>query len=307
MLTPFRTEQIAERERMMAEAQSLVAQASGARPALPDALARLPVLLFEPHWPSLRDLIASVPLDTLGNYRSTLGPIARYQGESEIARTIVRDILPSGPGTEPGTSRFLSAIAMQRLGAALAHRRGRPRYRASAGWRRTTAGWRGAAASSGQAEGQLHLGAVSARGGRFGTAHEQATRALCRCHRPRQPLALLAAHRLLGELDTDAGRYDDAASHLDAALALADACAAPYERALTLLALAALRAAHGRPRTRNASLDEVRAICTPLGAPALARADALACGLPRRRSRRCLPRRPLRARGRGAAPRRRRA
>ena len=35
------------------------------------------------------------------------------------------------------------------------------------------------------------------------------------------------------------------ARHLDAALALADACAAPYERALTLLALAELRAASG--------------------------------------------------------------
>ena len=39
--------------------------------------------------------------------------------------------------------------------------------------------------------------------------------ALAHATEPRQPLALLAAHRLLGELDTDAGRYADAATHLD--------------------------------------------------------------------------------------------
>ena len=50
----------------------------------------------------------------------------------------------------------------------------------------------------------------------------------------------LAAHRTLGELDSVAGRHADAAAHLDQALGLAEACAAPYERALTLLALALL-------------------------------------------------------------------
>ena len=97
---------------------------------------------------------------------------------------------------------------------------------------------------------------------------------------PRQPLALLAAHRLLGELDTEAGRYADAARHLTASLALADACAAPYERALTLLALAALHAAQGNSDEARGPLDEARATFARLDAqPALARADALAARL----------------------------
>src|SRR5205823_4890665 len=87
-------------------------------------------------------------------------------------------------------------------------------------------------------------------------------------------------HRLLGELDTDAHRFDCAQIHFDASLALADACAAPYERALILLALAHLRAATNQRADAISSLDEVRAICEPLGAkPALARADALAARL----------------------------
>jgi DNA-binding CsgD family transcriptional regulator len=94
---------------------------------------------------------------------------------------------------------------------------------------------------------------------------------------PRQPLALLAAHRLLGELDTVAGRYDEAVKHLAASLTLADACHAPYDRALTLLGLAELRVATDEVDTARTLLDEVRAICTPLAAkPALIRADTLA-------------------------------
>ncbi len=54
------------------------------------------------------------------------------------------------------------------------------------------------------------------------------------------------------------------------------ACAAPYERALTLLALAELAVAKGEDREASRLADEVRALCTPLGAkPALARADTL--------------------------------
>ena len=59
--------------------------------------------------------------------------------------------------------------------------------------------------------------------------------------------------------------------------AIAGACEAPYERALTLLAMAALRAAPGDHAEAKRLLDGVKAICTPLAAkPTLAQADALA-------------------------------
>jgi ATP/maltotriose-dependent transcriptional regulator MalT len=132
----------------------------------------------------------------------------------------------------------------------------------------------------GLSEGQALWAQYHRQAGDNEAAYKHAARALAHATAPHQPLALLAAHRLLGELDTDAGRYDEAASHLDESLRLADACAAPYERALTLLAMAELRAATGDADAANRLLAAVRAICEPLGAqPALARADALAARL----------------------------
>jgi ATP/maltotriose-dependent transcriptional regulator MalT len=111
-------------------------------------------------------------------------------------------------------------------------------------------------------------------------AREHAERALTRATELRQPLALLGAHRLIGELEIEAGQFERAAAHLDGSLALAEACGAPYERALTLLAFAELRAATGETEQAGKLLNEVRAICEPLGAKRpLTRVDALAARL----------------------------
>ena len=83
--------------------------------------------------------------------------------------------------------------------------------------------------------GALAVGATTASGRawpprpatRWRRAHTEA--ALARATEPRQPLALLAAQRTLGELDSATGRHAAATAHLDAALALAAACAAPYD------------------------------------------------------------------------------
>jgi DNA-binding CsgD family transcriptional regulator len=182
--------------------------------------------------------------------------------------------LPDGAETEPGTSYY--NLAPQRAAAAWAIETGdldaaRSWLRAHDRW----LAWNGAVL--GRSEGQALWAAYHRATGDAAAAHESASRALRHATDPRQPLALLAAHRLLGALATDAGRFDAAAAHLDQSLALADACAAPYERALTLLARAALRAATGERAAAATLLDDARAICMPLGArPALARADALA-------------------------------
>jgi ATP/maltotriose-dependent transcriptional regulator MalT len=131
-----------------------------------------------------------------------------------------------------------------------------------------------------RAEGALGWAAYHRAAGDLVAARQHAERALAHASEPRQPLALLTAHRALGELATADGRHVEAQTHLDAALALADACAAPYERALTLLALVELRAVAGERDGARSMLDEVRAILEPLDAkPALARADKLAAAL----------------------------
>jgi DNA-binding CsgD family transcriptional regulator len=104
-----------------------------------------------------------------------------------------------------------------------------------------------------------------------------ASQSLADASEPRQPLALLAAHRCMGILDTDAGLVEAARDHFASALALADACAAPFPRARTLLASVGLHAATGNRKAALAALDEARSIGVRLDAlPTLAHADALA-------------------------------
>jgi DNA-binding CsgD family transcriptional regulator len=66
-------------------------------------------------------------------------------------------------------------------------------------------------------------------------------------------LATLAAHRLLAECDTAAGRHAEAATHLERALALADSSVSPHERARVLLGLAGGNAAAGWPEAAQAA------------------------------------------------------
>jgi DNA-binding CsgD family transcriptional regulator len=208
-----------------------------------------------------------------------LGAVLLAQGDAEALRPLIAQLLPDGPGAEPGGVYFQSAVALQRAAATLALRAGDlPTAR---GWLEAHDRWLAWSGTVlGQSEGQALWARYHRQLGNNREASEHAKRALAHATEPRQPLALLAAHRLLGALATDAGRFDDAARHLDASLAVAAACAAPYERALTLLAMAERCLAMGTPTEAATLLDEMRAICTPLGAtPALARADALAVRL----------------------------
>jgi hypothetical protein len=107
-------------------------------------------------------------------------------------------------------------------------------------------------------------------------ARTAATTALHHASNPRQPLALIAAHRTLGELLTVGGQHDEAAQHLSASLELADACSALFERALTQVALAELHIAADRKGVARELLDEAHAVCDQLGArPTLNRIAAL--------------------------------
>jgi DNA-binding NarL/FixJ family response regulator len=80
---------------------------------------------------------------------------------------------------------------------------------------------------------------------------------------------LVAAHQLLGHLAKDAGQWPDAQQHLVSALDLAGACAAPFERAQALMALAELRLVEGRRGDAEPLLVEARAIAAALGAARL--------------------------------------
>jgi DNA-binding CsgD family transcriptional regulator len=208
-----------------------------------------------------------------------LGPLLRAQGDPEAAWTQVREHSPAGPQAAPGSGRCDERLVLQRLAAHLAIDAGDlPAARAWLEAHDRWLAWSGAVL--GQAEGQLGWAAYHRTAGDLAQARIHAQRAFTVASNPRQPLALLVAHRTLGELDTLDGHHGEAGDHFDPALTLADACVAPYERALTLLALAELRAAIGDSDHARAVIDEARAILEPLEArPALARAAALAATL----------------------------
>ncbi|HEU5424681.1 MAG TPA: response regulator transcription factor, partial [Nitrolancea sp.] len=200
-------------------------------------------------------------------------------GDTALAWSLVGAWLADGPETPPGNTIYTCAIVLQRLAAALALDAGDlPTAQAWLEAHDHWLAWNGTVL--GQVEGALGWAEYHRAAGDLAAAREHADRALAHATEPRQPLALLAAHRLLGELATEAGDHAATAANLAEALALADACAAPYERALTLLALAELHAATSEREAASAVLTEARALLEPLEArPALARADVVAARL----------------------------
>ncbi len=241
---------------------------------------RLPLLVIAGEWAEAWDLALIVaqmrPVAWQRYLYGATATLALARGEHAFLRRLIDDTFPAGPITPPGNLWFDYGVAMQRAGAALAITTGdlptaRQWLEAHDRW----LAWSGAVL--GQADGYLAWAVYWQAMGDDAQARACAIQALAHAADPRQPLVALAAHRCLGELDTARGSYDEADMNLQESLTLADACAAPYERAQTLLAHATLAHARGDATNARALLAECQAICTPLGAgPTLARADALA-------------------------------
>jgi DNA-binding CsgD family transcriptional regulator/tetratricopeptide (TPR) repeat protein len=278
VMVPYRADRPAEWDRLAEEAERAWTRADDAPADLPEGFARLPVLLLAGRWSTARELALAVYADG-GSYKATaaraLAMLAREQGDMALARRLIEDELPAGPDTPEGTANFSTVLLLQRLAAALALDAGD----ASEAREWLTAHDRWVAwseAALGQAESQIEWAAYHRAAGDMVLARRHAERALAGATELHQPLALLAAHRLIGECDATAHRFVEASGHLDQALTLANACAAPYERALTLLALAELRLTSGESAAVRPLVEESRGICASLGArPALARAEAL--------------------------------
>lgn len=107
--------------------------------------------------------------------------------------------------------------------------------------------WRGARPGGG------HLGWAHYchENGDLPAAEAQAQTALAKTSDLRQPLGLIAANRLLGELAMQRGNHDIARIHRRESLALAEACAAPYKIVLTQLALAGFHVATWNVRSHG--------------------------------------------------------
>ncbi len=204
-----------------------------------------------------------------------LGRRAQARGEFEQAWHEIRHILPRGPATEPGDCVYRGAEELQRLAVELALKE--DNLSAAHDWLQAHERWLDwSGALTGRAEGLMLWAQYHLASGESALAREYAARALALASDPRQPLALIAIHRYLGRLNLLDLQLATAETHLRESVQLADACAAPFERALTLLELAELRLAQRQTDDANVFLDEAQAICVPLGArPTLERVAAL--------------------------------
>ncbi len=201
--------------------------------------------------------------------------LARYCGDRELVWSEIRRVMPDGPSTELGNHRYWTLDDLMRLAAAQALDDGDLILACS--WLEAhdrLLAWSGAVL--GQAENALLWARYHYLTGDAAVTRQCVELALALASDPRQPLMLIAAHRFLGRLDTEAHRFDASENHLQQSLNLSDACDAPFERALTLLELAELRVAQRRTDEAITLLDEIQATCEPLNAnPTLDRVDAL--------------------------------
>ncbi|MFW6074492.1 MAG: LuxR C-terminal-related transcriptional regulator, partial [Chloroflexota bacterium] len=267
---PYRTEQMAERHRLLADAELAWDRAVGTTlGASHRTQCGLLVDLLEGRWNEARELarqgISGPNSHLVQGAVTNLGVLARHQGEAGVAWEQVNTLLPEGPHTEPGDSFFPHALAAQRLAAELALdaddlNEARRWIEAHGHW----LDWSGAQLWRG--DHHLLLTRYHHIAGEMDSARQHAETALQYASDPRQPLVLLAAHRFLGHFKIDIGEFDDARDHLQASLDLAERCEAPYEIALTKLEFAELAVQTDEAGEATRLLREVRAICEHLGA-----------------------------------------
>lgn len=287
VVLPYRADDIAARTRAVNfctdVSERLIALGVHGDAAIP-GLARLPLLILEGRWRQARQ-IASHPdplnrANTLHSTISFLGPLARYQGDRATAWRCVHEAWPQGPATEPGDQFVPFTLPLLLLAAAAAL--DVDDLAAARTWLDAHRRWLDfTGATLGRSEGQVLEASWQRAAGDDARARDHATRALRLASAPRQPLALIAAQRFLGTLAADAGDAPLAERYFAAALTLADACRAPHERALTLLASAEAPAKRGERDRAAPLLGELREICVPLDAHfALTQAEQLAALLP---------------------------
>jgi DNA-binding CsgD family transcriptional regulator len=239
---------------------------------MPARAATLPLLVVDGNWDEAHDLatvtrVQGSPLERQMAV-TILGNLARYQGDTDLAWQMVRELLPRGPASEPEDALFPYAIETLRLAARLSLDASdipgaRDWLAAHDRWLE----WSGAV--RGRAEGRMLRARMFLVQDDLVEAEREAQAALRLACDPRQPLVQLETFHLLGTVSVKAEDYDSAERHLLNSLSLSDACAVPYERACVLVELADLHLRTGRADYAKGLLEQVTKTATELDAKPL--------------------------------------
>jgi DNA-binding CsgD family transcriptional regulator len=194
-----------------------------------------------------------------------LAEVDLLQGNLDQTRSRIRAALPNGPATEP--SVWLAHNTMEMLRVAFDLEMNLGNLERAREWASTYGRWAIWTGRLPALARQRLLEAVLAYAeGDLDIAAEKSREVVDLAAAPRQPLPLMSAHRLLGEIATDRGSLDDASTQLQTALTIATAAEAPFEIARCQLALARLSRALGSQQDAKRLADEARQIGERLGA-----------------------------------------
>jgi DNA-binding CsgD family transcriptional regulator/tetratricopeptide (TPR) repeat protein len=279
----YETDQPDRRRFVADEAVAAISQAGGAMPPgfLPNVV-RMPCYLLDGAWDEAERV--SAELQESGNeffcrsLSEAVAAISVYRGDYATAWNEIATFLPDGPDQKFGSRLFQETLFLQRLAAELAIEEGNLEVARS--WLSAHDCWlKMSNAVRGLAEGKLAWALFHRASGDIDLAIAAAHEALSLASGPRQPLTMLRANRLIGELEAARGQFFDADLALACALDLSIICDTPYERALTLIALSGLRCWQGRDIESTEFARQAAEICTPLRAePALRRIARIAPG-----------------------------
>jgi DNA-binding CsgD family transcriptional regulator len=190
--------------------------------------------------------------------------IARECGNVDLAWRTIRAVWPVGPEQLSVDQPILLTLPLLLLGASVALDQLGP---ASAKpWLDAHETWvTRIGAKLGLSDGHRVRARYELMLGHQRNAEEFAQLSLDEAASPRQPVSLLRAHRLRGELAALDGDTVLANDHLSASLALAESCGLKYEYSLGLLALANLRLSNSDSNAAEQYLSQAASLLKPYG------------------------------------------
>ena len=238
----YGTTDLDERQRLADEAQAALERGGGALP--PDISLRrvhLPLMWIGGEWDEAQRIAAEGT--THGNYvlrrplTAAMAPIAFHQGRWDDAWSLIHEVLPAGPGAMPGSAVLADALMLQPLAVQLAV--SAEDHALAADWLEANRRWlQWSGAIAGQVEHHVAAACLELARDDTDAAMCHAAQAVDLSASPLQPLARIDALRVRGTVAGMLGDRERACADFQDALALADQCRAPFERARVLVEMA---------------------------------------------------------------------
>lgn len=203
-----------------------------------------------------------------------LAELDRLQGHQDTARSRIRAAIPYGPEIQPSVWLAHNTMEMMRVAAELAL--DREDFDRADAWIAAYGRWaEWTDRLPSLATHKLLQAQFALMADKPGDAARIANETLEFAASPRQPLPIMTAHRLLAEIATGQGEFEDAARHLAVAFEIAVAADAPYLQARCKLSMAELERARGNQKEADQLIAEARQIAGHLEAqPLLDKLDA---------------------------------